>query len=400
MNMKLIGSILLMIGTSIGGGMLALPIATSQAGFIHSTILLFACWAVMTAGAFLILEVNLWLPKDTNMISMAKATLGKSGQAVAWVTYLLLLYSLLAAYISGGGDFLRNLLSIVHIELPIWLSSLVYALLLSFIVGLGIRSVDLVNRSLMFIKMGSLILLMTLIFPNILKTNLIGGHFHYLTAGITVTLTSFGYATIVPSLRSYFQDDVKKIRLAILIGSFVPLICYILWDIAIMGVIPSEGSNGLVDMLQSGRSTSEFVNALSQLLQRDSITAFARIFTSVCLATAFLGVGLSLWDFLADGLKVNKSNGKIWIVHIATFLPPMLIVLLYPGAFIAALSYAGIYCAILLMLLPALMAWSGRYRKKIAKKETFRFFGGKPLLVGLISVSVLVIGQTLIELMI
>ncbi|WP_328287250.1 aromatic amino acid transport family protein, partial [Legionella pneumophila] len=103
-NSKLIGGILLIVGTSIGGGMLALPVSTAEVGFTNSLFFLFFCWLVMTAGALLILEVNLRLPAGSNMISMAKSTLGLPGQVIAWITYLLLLYTLLAAYISGGSD--------------------------------------------------------------------------------------------------------------------------------------------------------------------------------------------------------------------------------------------------------------------------------------------------------
>lgn len=393
MNTKLIGIILLIVGTAIGGGMLALPVATSQAGFIHSSILLFFCWLIMTSSAFLILEVNLWLPANSNMISMAKKTLGKGGQAVAWITYLLLLYSLLSAYIAGGGDFLKSMLSNVQINLPSWVASLIFATVLGYVVYLGIRSVDLVNRILMFIKLSAFILLVAMILPHVSSVTLDGGQFHYVTASITVALTSFGFATIVPSLRSYFHDDVKKLHLAILIGSLIPLVCYILWDLAIMGVIPRDGSGGLVSMLQSGRSTSGLIISLSDLLHRQVVTDFARIFTSVCLATSFLGVAISLSHFLADGFRLHGGGKNDVILAGATFLPPLLIVLFYPNAFIAALSYAGIYCIILLVLLPALMAWSGRYRKNLA--TGYRVVGGKFLLSALIIVSILIIGQSL-----
>ncbi len=393
MNAKLLGSILLIVGTSIGGGMLALPIATSQTGFVDSSLLLFCCWLVMTASAFLILEVNLWLPSDSNMISMAKATLGKSGQAVAWVTYLLLLYSLLAAYIAGGGGFLKNLLSTFHLSLPQWTSSILFASVLGVIVIQGVRSVDMVNRTLMFLKLGAFILLIALIFPNVSLIKLNSGQFNYMTASITVAITSFGFATIVPSLRHYFQDDIKKLHLAILIGSLIPLFCYILWDIAIMGVIPREGNHGLMAMLHSNQSTTDFVNSLSSLLRRQAITNFATVFTSICLATSFLGVALSLFDFLADGLKIKKEGRFTFLIGLLTFLPPLLVVLFYPGAFIAALSYAGIYCVILLILLPALMAWSGRYRKSLA--GGYQVIGGKPLLAALILISVYIIGKSL-----
>lgn len=393
MNSKLLGGILLVVGTAIGGGMLALPVATSQAGFMNSTILLFVCWMIMTASSFLVLEVNLWLPAKSNIVYMAKATLGKPGQIVAWIAYLLLFYSLMAAYIAGGGDFLSHLVSLVGLKLPDWLASLGFAVILGFIVYCGIRSVDYVNRVLMITKFGALILLLIFVLPHVSAANLEGGQFKYVFASITVAITSFGFSNIIPSLRSYFDSDVKKLRLAILIGSLIPLICYILWDLAIMGVIARDGANGLTAMAHSGHSNSEFVTALSVLLNRETITVIARVFTSICLATSFLGVALSLSDFLADGLQMAKQGKGNLIIYSATFLPPLAIVLFYPGIFITALGYAGIDCMVLLVLLPALMAWSGRYYKKLP--SDYRVPGGKPLLLVLMLCAILIIGQSI-----
>ncbi|MGE3921111.1 MAG: aromatic amino acid transport family protein, partial [Gammaproteobacteria bacterium] len=100
MKSKLIGGILLIVGTSIGAGMLALPVATAPGGFLGAAILLLACWLLMTFSALVILEVNLWLPPDSNIVSMAQKTAGRFAEVLAWVVYLLLLYSLISAYIS------------------------------------------------------------------------------------------------------------------------------------------------------------------------------------------------------------------------------------------------------------------------------------------------------------
>src|SRR5258708_2432147 len=94
---KMIGGILLIVGTTIGGGMLALPIVMAQGGFWGAALLLFASWLVMTFSAFLILEVNLWMPMNSNIILMAKRTLGRWAEVIAWICYLLLFYCLLAA---------------------------------------------------------------------------------------------------------------------------------------------------------------------------------------------------------------------------------------------------------------------------------------------------------------
>ena len=94
MNLKLIGGILLIVGTSIGGGMLALPLSAAPGGFVSSSLLLFGCWLVMTFSAFLILEVNLRFPAGSNFISMAQGTLGKAGAWFAWLIYLLFVGSI------------------------------------------------------------------------------------------------------------------------------------------------------------------------------------------------------------------------------------------------------------------------------------------------------------------
>lgn len=60
----------------------------------------------------------------------------------------------------------------------------------------------------------------------------------------------------------------------------------------------------------------------------------------------------------------------------------MMVVLLYPGAFIGALSCAGIYSAIVFILFPSLIAWRGCYKKEPLAKG-FKVKGGKPLLLGL-----------------
>ncbi len=385
---KFMGGILLIVGTSIGGGMLALPVANAAAGFVSSTLFLFACWLLMTLGALLVLEVNLWLPAGSNMVSMAKATLGKSGQVIAWISYLLLLYALLSAYISGGADVLQSLIAIIGIHLPEWSCSILFVLLLGVVVVHGIRSVDYVNRGLMLSKLGVYLLLILLIAPSVRLPQLSGGH-TYMNGAIMVLLTSFGFATIVPSLRSYFHDDAAKLRRVIIIGSLIPLFCYIVWDAVIMGVIPAAGDNGLMALMQSAHPTSGLTNDLQSSIHNLYITSFFRVFTTICMFTAFLGVSLCLYDFLADGLTLQKKGWHGVIVAAMTFIPPLAIVLFYPGAFIHALHYAGILCVILLVLLPAAMAWAGRY--KIHYKSHFQLAGGKILLSALMLVGIIII---------
>lgn len=391
MNIKQLGGILLITGNAIGGGMLALPLATTQAGFINSTLFLIACWAIMLTGALLILEVNLWFPRHSHLISMARATLGIPGEIIAWLCYLFLLYSLLAAYIAGGSDFLQGLLQKTEVHFATGITATLFVLILGAVVYKGIHSVDLLNRILMGGKLLIFCLLVLCLFPFISIKQLEQGELHHLSASLTIIITSFGFAAIIPSLRSYFHSNMKQLRQVIFFGSLIPLICYILWIGAIMGVIPIDT---LLPITHTSGATSRLTNTLSHLLNNNVITFLAWVFTSLCLATSFLGVGISLFDFLIDGLRLKHTDKNKIIVHLLSFLPPLIIVLFYPAAFMVALNYAGIWCASLLALLPALMAWSGRYHQRIV--SPYRVIGGKSLLSLLIIVSSIIIVHAII----
>lgn len=397
MNSKLFGGILLVVGTTIGAGMLALPIATANAGFFGSLSLLVSCWAIMLISALLFLEVNLWLPTNSNMISMAGATLGRMGQALTWVVYLLLLYSILAAYIAGGGDLFHYLLSVRNGEMSHWSGSIIFTLILGLVVYLGVRAVDYVNRGLMFGKLGAYFILVMLLLPFIATKQL--AHFHLQpiisATSISVTAVSFGSLMIIPSLRSYFGEDIKSLRIAIIAGSVIPLVCYIAWDMVIMGVIPLKGAQGLGQMVQSSTSNSDLLTTLSSIVQSETILMFAKFFTSVCMATSFLGISLCLSDFIADGLGMKKQGVQNIIIYAATFVPPLLAVLFYQDAFIRGLRYAGINCIILMILLPALMVWRGRYYCELTADN--QVWGGKILLALLIIFATLILSQGLLR---
>ncbi len=397
MNSKLVGSILLIVGTSIGAGILGLPIAAAQLGFIGSIILLFVCWFVMISGAFLILEVNLWLPQNTNLISMAKTTMGPIGQIIAWLTYLLLLYSLLCAYIAGGSDLFRSLLMTAGIHVPASLAAMIFTLLFGAVVYFGIRSVDHVNRGLMLMKFSAFFLLAILLMFFVSPDKLANGNLHYITSAsaITVTTAAFGWATLIPSLRNYFNGDIKKLKTAIVIGSLIPLVCYIIWDAAIMGIIPLIGDNSLISIVNSANPTSDLVTILSTSVGKNSVTFVVKLFTSICVLTSFLGVALCLTDFFADGLKLEKKGIGNLIVNGITFIPALAIAILLPNAFIKALGYAGIYSTVLLILLPACMAWAGRYHREIT--QDFVVPGGKIFLSGLIIFSLGLIVKGLVN---
>ncbi len=393
MDTKIAGGILLIVGTSIGAGMLALPIVTAESGFLMSVLTMFLCWGIMTFSAFLILEVNLWMPPGNNIITMAKKTLGKPGALVAWVSFLLLLYTLLSAFISGGSDLFNSLTAKTGLQTPLWLDSVLFVIIFGFIVFRGIKPVDYVNRALMTIKLTFLFILISFAFPHVKAQQLAAGHPLLFTSTITVTLTSFGFANIIPSLRSYFDSDIKKLRQAILIGSLIPFVCYFFWNLSILGAVPRDN---ILNIMQTGGSVALLTQSLSDYLNNDSISIIAHIFTAICVLTSFLCVSLSLVDFLADGLHIKKKGFGNIIINCITFLPPLILVIFYPSIFTQALNYAGIICLVLLVLLPALMVYSGRYKKGLSIGH-YQVLGGRGAVIFLGILAVFIISLAVKE---
>lgn len=389
MTLKMLGGTLLIAGTCIGGGMLGLPITTAKGGIFNATMLFIICWILMTFTALLTLEVNLCFPKNSNVISMAKATLGKTGAIICWTIYLFFLYSLVALYIAGGQDVLHGLLNTINIDLPIWACGILFVLLFGSIVIAGIKHVDIFNRLLMVIKLGAVFILMAMISTHINPVNYEPGKASLLLPALTVAITSFGFSIIVPSLRNYFNEDIKKLRIAILLGSLIPLLCYIAWDVVIFGSVPLSGDFGLEKLPNAHQPITSLLQSITYYVPTNKIIFLSKAFASICVLTAFACVSLGLSDYLADGFNINHKSANKWLATIATFLPPLLIVMFYPKAFIFLLSLAGLFCVMLQALMPAIMAWNCRYIKNLPMN--YQVIGGKPALLLAIFVSVIII---------
>lgn len=386
---RTIGGILLVSGSTVGAGMLALPVVTGFAGFYPSVILFFVYWLFMTFTALLILEVNLWMEKrDANMITMAKLTLGRFGEVLAWVAYLFLLYALTTAYLAGGGPIFNEFLyGLTGITVPKVLESVPLLLIFGYFVYRGAHTVDWINRVLMLGLVGAFILSTVMLTPYVDLELLKYHNTALLWVGSSVAATSFGFHIIIPTLTSYLNRNVSQLKKVIWIGSAIPLLVYLLWEFLVLGIIPLEGSISLSKGYVEGSNGAEL---LTQMIGRGILSEILRIFLLLAIITSFLGVSTSLTDFLSDGFNVKKSSGGRVFLLFLTFGPPILFALTDPRAFLSALEYAGAFGVVVLLgLLPALMVWRGR--KQFGVGASYQAPGGTASLLVTMAISLIVI---------
>jgi len=378
---KTLGGILLIAGTSIGAGMLALPITTSSGGFFYALMMILLCFGYMLISVFLLLEANLYEPNiDSNIITMSKRRLGVVGAGVAWTSFLLLYYSVAAAYLSAGGSLVGQLLvgdkMLSHTEAHYTIIG--FAIVVSAVVFFGAWLVDLINRFLMVGLIATYLILSIFVTPHVEMANLEFGQAKYLLAAFPIVLLSFTSHTIVPSLRIYMQNDISKLKKALLYGSLVPLLFYVVWELLILGVLPMHGEFSLAEIAARPHPVSGLTHALKEHLGLFWVASVVGAFSFFALVTSFLGVVLCLVDFLADGLQVTKNAKGRFCLLLLTMIPPLGFALYFPQGFMLAISYAGVFVAILYGILPPLMIWKARYQEKITCG--FRVIGGKPVL--------------------
>lgn len=333
------------------------------------------------------LEVNLHFKGDVNLVTMADKTLGVLGKVISWSAYLLLLYCLTAAYIAGSTPIFTSFVQeITGYQIPRVLAPFPMLIFFGIFVYLGTRSVDLINRFFMIGLILAYILLVIFLPSHVQLSYLSHMDLRALALGLPVVITSFGFHVIIPSLTTYMNHNRKKLTLTIIIGSTLPLIVYVLWEFLILGTVPLTGENSLVSAWQEGASATV---PLMRILKNPLIGLGAHLFAFCAIITSFLGVSLSLSDFLTDGLKIKKTGGGRLIACLLTFIPPLIFVLVYQHGFILALQYAAIFVAILLGILPALMAWT------LPKK--FKGFWKRCLLIAVILASIAVIVIDLLD---
>lgn len=353
------GGMLLVVGCSVGAGMLGLPIVTGLAGFFPSLVMLIAAWAFMMLTGLLLVEVNSWFEGRVNLLTMAENTLGKAGKAICWITYLFLFYAVLVGYISGiGGLFSTFFQSAFSLRVPQWMGSLFFVLLFGWIIYSGTRRVDLCNRGLMVGKIGAFILLLCFGVSFMRPPLLLHFDLKYTFISLPLLIISFGFHNIIPSLMDYLKRDIKKVRLTIFCGSLLTLALYLIWQAFVLALIPVGGENGIEMSLKHDREASQ---ALTAAIGSSWISVFAQVLAFFAILTSFISIALSLVHFLADGLKISYKRQENGYLCSLALLPPLMISLFYPRLFFKALNFAGGICTVILFgILPAAMIFVGR----------------------------------------
>ncbi|MBY7973580.1 aromatic amino acid transport family protein [Vibrio fluvialis] len=390
MQSKLLGSTLIIAGTTIGAGMLALPLASAGIGFSTSLMIMLALWALMAFTALLMVEIHQYADKDATLHTLAKQILGNKGKWIATFAMLFLFYALCAAYIAGGGaQFTNRISEFTGLEVSGPTGTLIFTLIVAAVVTIGTGTVDRVNRLLFAGKMVAMVMVLTFLAPNVSQSYLLSMPLGQglIVASIPVIFTSFGFHGSIPAIVNYLDGHTPSLRKAIVVGSAIPLVIYVFWQVVTLGVVSQPE---LVD----NAGLSALIGTLSQTVHQSNLGHVIGIFADLALLTSFLGVSLGLFEFMGDTIRKKDGNMNRIVASLVTFTPPLMFALFYPQGFIMALGYAAIALAVLAIFLPLVMV--ARVRRQANSNDYYQVMGGTPALAITGVVGILIVGAQLL----
>ena len=346
--LPILGGTMIVAGTAIGAGMLALPMISAGMWFYWSVGLLLVSWFCMFRSSQAILEVNLHFEPGDSFHTLVRELLGPFWSTLNGLAVAFVLYTLVYAYVSGGGSVVQQSLApILGSTPPRLLSSLLFALLLTVCVWWSSKMVDRLSVLLMGGMALSFLLSISGMIGHIRLDTLLdvkgsGGRAIFIWGAVSTYLTSFCFHASVPSLVKYLGKEPRTINACLRYGTLIALVCYLSWIVAADGNIPREHFKAVI---AAGGNVGDLVAAAGNNLN-SVVLRLLEAFSLLAVATSFLGAGLGLFDYMADLCNFDDSRLGRTKTLLITFAPPMLCGLIWPDGFLPAIGWAGLAASI------------------------------------------------------
>ncbi|MFH1376282.1 MAG: aromatic amino acid transport family protein [Candidatus Woesearchaeota archaeon] len=359
-------AVAVLAGTVVGAGILGIPYVIAKAGFLTGiAIILILGLAILMLNLF-VGEIVLRTPGNHQLPGYAGKYLGKWGKIIMTFTLLLGIYGALIAYIIGEGESLAALFGGTPLVF-----SLIFFSIVAIIVFLGLKTV--VKSEAIFVTGVSLLILLiaaVAIFSGKMDLSNLA-EFNPLNLFIPygVILFAFLGTSSIPQMKEYLSHDRKLMRKAIIIGSLIPIVAYLLFAFITLAI--------------TGTTTTEIATIGLGNALGPSIVIFGNLLAIFAMFTSFLTLSLAMKELYHYDLKLNKHLG--WAL---TMFVPLIIFLLGVKSFIQVIGLTGAFVGGIDGILIVLMYWRAR---KLGKRQP-EYKLGKMHLVGIFIIILFILG--------
>lgn len=323
-------------GYGVGGGVMAMPYLAAKNGVGISFIILTAAFAASLLLHLMIADLVLKSGVGSQIIQVFSRFLfqGKLKNVLTlgfFVIMSLVMFTNLAAYISGAAEILT-----AYLPIPNFVAKLVFYALAASVVLFGLKAVGVSEKiavAIIFVIIG--VLALATFFSPLHPLPLAGGTVNQALAYFGMAMFAFSAFFSIPQAVEGLQGDVHKIKKAIFLGLANNLVLILLITVCALLASQSITSMAMISWSQGIGAWAEIVGSL---------------FIILAMLTTYWSISLALSDIVKEQTKLNSRI--CWAV--AT-LPSLLLTFLPIGGFMEFMRLAGGLIAILIavMVIPA-----------------------------------------------
>ena len=389
-------------GTAIGSGMLSLPISMAKYGdllLIIAIILLFV-W-VTYFSSVIRCDLNIYSDKRFSLQDVGEYFSGNIARQVGSISFKLLSYSLLSAYLCGASSLFSVFLQ--KFGITAWNQNLVIALFAALILIMLTLPVGHIVKANKVLFISMLTVLFTVMITMLMKSDFgeYRGHIMdifrpnlfleiqdipsllfilaFSVLAFPIVFTSFGHHVVLHSVTNLLDNDKKLIKRACFFGSAIPAVVYIAWtSCTVLVLLLGYEDGGFSKVLFKGKATLEdLVVALTDAVNYSNLGTIIWVVSALALLTSAIGVAIAIFDEWKLFSEKHGHKSKITNALI-TVLPAACIAAIVPNAFMNVLKVAGMILSVLAIFLPCFLY------VKMAKMKNITIT--KPRIVGIFTI--------------
>jgi len=360
-----------LIGAIVGAGVLGIPYVIAKAGFLYGSILIVILGIVFLLLNLYVAEIVLRTKGKHQLTGYMEKYLGKKGKILMMISMIFGVYGALIAYLIGEGETIKAIFggnALIY--------SLIFFVIVSIIIYRGVKATgrtELIIIALLFIVV---ILIGLFSLDKITLSNFSTFNPAYFFLPYGVILFAFLGNIAVPEVAEELEREKKKMKKAIIIGSLIPIVLYILFSVVVVGVV------GLGNFELLGPNERIATIALS-MYSNPILGILANVFAIFAMLTSFLALGIALVTMYNYDFKISKNTS-----FILTLAVPLVIVLFKLTNFLEVLGIAGAVSAGINCVLITIAFHKAK--KKGDRKPEFTL--NAPWIVSLVIVLVILIG--------
>ncbi|MCD4759260.1 GerAB/ArcD/ProY family transporter [archaeon] len=365
-SLKTFRATALLTGTVIGAGVLGIPYVVAKAGFLTGLLIIVALGLAMLMLHLFVGEVVLRTPGNHQLPGYAEKYLGKWGKRLMVFSLFFGIYGALIAYLIGEGQVLSAILGLTPSTF-----SIIFAIFSAIFVYRGLKTISKLEIYFLAIVLFFLLLLSGFaIFSGKFTTeNLAGFSLVNLLIPYGVILFALHGAIAVPEMKEYLVKNKSKLKKAIILGSIIPLIAYILFTFATIGI--------------TGINTTELATIGLGNSLGESMILFGNLFAIFAMLTSFLTLALAMKETYIFDYKIKPLPA--WAL---TMMIPIIIFLVGINSFIKVIGITGAFSVGLQGILIVLMFWKARkHGNRIPEYKL-----GKKFFIGLLLILIFILG--------